>query len=709
MYQDYDSDEAFYKLRDRLPEDKLSETWENWDWEKSKEALYKDQAFLAKMAHKGDMLAVENRQKKMVRELGYKMLAVDKVSRTGSVPGVDGVVWKTSAEKMREAYSLTARDYKAAPMRQIRIWAKNNGRNRYAGIPTYHDRAMTILYGYTLAPVAEALADKKSFAFRRGRSTQDAHDYVIEGLKGNTAPQYVLVCDIKAYYSTIRHAWLLEHIPMDKKILSEHLKAGHVIAGELFPAEDEGLSEGSNLSPYCGNLTLDGLQDYIYLQLYGRKNSIDFANGNMVRFADDMVINCRSREDAEMIRAIVEVFLAERGLKLSTEKTKIVHVTEGFDFLARHYIKKEDGNIYSYPTEKAIGNFTEELNAYIMGHKGSQRDLITGLNKKLVGWASYYRFCDANDAFREVDAAVQTALLVASCSKHPLLPQKKVISKYWYKENGKHIFALQDQKNIRVKRLADVLLINHEKIRLDINPFIDRDYMVNRAVERDIINVNSKYKPIWLRQEGKCYYCGREILPDEPRTLVQKHLHKSPGVNNSAYIHKHCEQSHFRLVRVDKDTDRLSRFDVMEALLKLSDKTDVNRMRYESDKWKYAKLKKYFAKKTVSRITLTFDEIEKISGHQISEYNRTHKNYWYPRQEFANFAYAWLSEGYTMHKLDLKKQKVIFARAEESVSHLNVPEILTSHKIPDDAKIELEEFFEYIIKKYGICKTRDVL
>ena len=109
---------------------------------------------------------------------------------------------------MRAAMSLTSKDYHASPMRQILIVAKNTGKERRPQLPTYRDRAMSVLYGYSLIPVTEALAERKSFAFRPGRSAQDAHAYVFEALKGKDAPSLVVCGDIKAYYSHIQHAWL---------------------------------------------------------------------------------------------------------------------------------------------------------------------------------------------------------------------------------------------------------------------------------------------------------------------------------------------------------------------------------------------------------------------------------------------------------------------------------------------------------------------
>jgi len=347
---------------------------------------------------------------------------------------------------MKAAMSLTSKDYHATPLRQILLKAKNSGKERRAGLPTYYDRAMNVLYGYSLIPVTEALAERKSFAFRPGRSTHDAHAYVMEALKGHNAPTIVVCADIKAYYANIHHSWLLEHVPMDKRVLSEFLNAGIVFAGELFPSEGTGISEGSNISPYLGNFVLDGLQKHIYQGLYGNRTPPDYSNGNLIRFADDILITVRTRETAEQVLELLNSFLAERGLHLSAEKTTIASLEEGFTFLSRTYIRK--GNlIYSYPSEKAVTRFISELQSTIMTNRKSQRELILTLNRKLKGWAGYHRYSDARDAFRQVDAAVQAALLEAALARHPKLAKAKVIAKYWYREaDGRHCYALPDDR-----------------------------------------------------------------------------------------------------------------------------------------------------------------------------------------------------------------------------------------------------------------------
>ncbi len=689
-----------------LPDEYLEKMWNEIDWVAAEQKLADLQERLSVAVYKKNDKEVSDLQKRIVRDPDIKCLAVRHVVSSSMSPGVDRVKWKTPAEKMRAALSLTSKDYHASPMRQILITAKNTGKERRPRLPTYYDRAMNVLYGYSLIPVTEAMAERKSFAFRPGRSTQDAHAYVLEALKGNNAPQLVVCGDIQAYYAHIQHSWLLENVPMDKRVLSEFLNAGIVFAGELFPAEDTGISEGSNISPYLGNFVLDGLQRYIYQNLHGTTAPEDYADGNLIRFADDILVTTRTMENAERIVVILRDFLDERGLILSEEKTKICSVKDGFTFLSRTYIRKGE-HIYSYPSDRAVERFIADIQETISANKKSQRELILLLNRKLKGWAGYHRYSDAMDAFRKVDAAVQTALLDAAIAKHPKMAVPKVISKYWYKESdGHHCYALPDDKSIRVVRLSDTLLLTHNKVKTNVNPFTERDYTEVRTHEREIQNVTGPYRAIWERQSGKCYYCGRPILVDQPRTTVQLDLRQPPSIRNSAYVHKMCVPNEFEVVRTMEDISLLRQYDVYSILEGIATGHPKRIKKEITPSWKHYKLKQYFASCTAASVTLSFADIEKINGVPLPASAAKHRDWWYPRDNCNQIAEAWITEGYTMKSLDLQKKKVTLRRQDEGVSKLIIPEILTSGKIPDNAVFELETHMEYIIAKYGLTKGR---
>lgn len=691
-----------------MPDEVMARLWEQIDWTAAEQKLAALQKSLSLAAFKKDEARVTSLQKRIVRDRDIKCLAVRHVVQSTSSPGVDGVKWKTPAEMMRAALSLTSKNYHASPMRQVIITAKNTGKERRPRLPTYYDRAMNVLYGYSLIPVTEALAERKSFAFRPGRSAQDAHAYVLEAIKGNHAPEIVVCGDIKSYYSHIQHSWLMKHVPMDKRVLSEFLNAGIVFAGELFPAEESGISEGANLSPYLGNFVLDGLQKHIYLALHGTTSPSDFSDGNLIRFADDILVTVRTREGADRVLDALASFLRERGLTLSREKTKVCSTKEGFTFLSRTYVKR-DGLITCTPSDRAVERFIEDITRTIKTSTKSQRDMILQVNRKLKGWAGYHRYSDAMDAFRKVDAAVQTALLESAIAKHQHQPLKKIKAKYWYQEaDGRHSYALPNDKSIRIVRLQDTLLLTHNKVKTNANPFVDQDYTEKRTHSREIQNVGGRYKAVWARQNGRCYYCGRPILADQPRTIVPLNLDSPPSVQNSAYIHKICALNEVELIRTMEDISIVRPYDIISILEGIAaEKPPGKRIKKEIDSsWKHYNLKLFFAKSTAASITLTFKEIEAIDHRWLPASARKNKDWWYPRDNCNMIAEAWITEGYHLHALDVEKEKVTLHRNEEGLSRLVIPKALTTGKLPDNAIFELETHMNYIIEKYGLNKRK---
>lgn len=686
-----------------MPDNVLARLWDEIDWKAAESKLAELQARLTLAAFRQDKKEIENIQKRIVRDIDIKCLAVRHVVKHTSSPGIDGVRWRTSAEQMRAAMSLTSKGYRASPLRQIIIIDKK-GKERRPSLPTYYDRAMNVLYAFSLVPLAEATGDRKSFAFRKGRSAQDAHAYILEALKGKHAPSIIVCADIKACYSHIQHSWIIQNTPMDKRVLTEMMRAGIVFAGELFPAEDQGISEGANLSPHIANIVLDGLQKYIFHGLYGDIEPDDYSDGNMIRFCDDIFVTVRSKDTAKRVIELLKSFLAVRGLFLSEEKTTICNIDDGFTIMSRTYIRK-NGIIYSYPSDKAVERFIGELRDFIATSKKSQRDLILSLNSRLKGWAEYHRYSDAGDAFRKIDAAVQAALWESAVKKHPNMQLAKVKSKYWYKErDGSHWYALPDDKSIRVVRLANTILIMQNKVKTNANPFLDVEYTEKRTHEREIQNVSGPYRAIWERQSGRCYYCGRPILSDQPRTIVTLDLSRPPSVRNSAYIHRICALNDMEILRTDKDIGYLRPFDVMsilENIAKRQEELPKEKPPIGPD-WKYNKLKQFFSKCSSVSVTLTFKEIEKIGEFSLPETARKSRQWWYPRKEYNRIAEAWITEGYYMKKLNLDKAKVTFHRDEDGFSRWQIPDVIATGKLPDNAIYELQTFTDYLIKKYGL-------
>lgn len=164
---------------------------------------------------------------------------------------------------MRAAINLNNGTYKAKELKYFAFKDTKTGKERKCGIPTCYDRAMQVLYSFSLEAISEATADRKSFAFRKCRSPQLAHAFIYDSLTDTDAADWILITDIEAYYDTISHKWLMDNIPVKKSILKEFIHSNCNFNGTLFEKE-EGISLGSNLSTILGNMVLDGLQLYLY-------------------------------------------------------------------------------------------------------------------------------------------------------------------------------------------------------------------------------------------------------------------------------------------------------------------------------------------------------------------------------------------------------------------------------------------------------------
>lgn len=673
----------------KMPKELMAEIWDKYDWKTAEAELLENQQELVKAVYAGNDTRRIELQKRIVRSDAAKMLAVQKVCSTNGTQGTDKIVWRTSDEKYLAAQSLTSKNYHASPYRHIVIESKG-GKKRHINIPTYYDRAMQVLYGFSLNPVAEAYAERKSFAFRKGRSMLDANEYIKEGIK-NPQINYVIITDVMACYQSISHEWLLNNIPMDSRVLKEFLTAGYIFDGELFPTDDYGISLGCNISPILGNMTLDGIQKHIYKSIYG-EDTADFANGNLIRFADDILITVNDIETAEKILKCMEIFMFERGLQLSEHKTQIVSVEEGFDFLSRHYERK-NGIVTVCPSENAVNYELQKLEELILNHKGSQKSLIDKLNRKLTGFASYHKVSNAYHTFRQIDLFVKAHLMKLCEMKHPTWNIEKIKDKYWFLDfDGQYVYALKDKSDVRVKRLADTVISEHRKIKTNANPYLDADYLNARNDNKAIDSVTGKYRAVWNRQAGRCYYCGKKILADHRKEIVPMNLSKNMSVNNIAYIHWQCRNSPVEYAFTDSMP--VSEIDIISVIQGLDKRKSKKGLKFEQ-------LERFFQQSTTSSISLTFKEIENIIGESLCKSAFTKREYWCRTGENC-ISNSWLMNGYTIRRVYLDKKRITFHRTDYKNAAVDIPEVFLSGKIPKNAKCELENYFKFIKEKYGL-------
>ena len=223
--------------------------WKLIDWKKVNRNIKRLQARIVKAIEAGRRGRVKALQRLLAHSFSGKAFAVKRVTenRGKKTAGVDGELWNTPQKKAKAIQELRQHGYQSQPLRRIYIPKKDGKRKRPLGIPTMRDRAMQALYKLTLDPIAETMGDPNSYGFRQERSPADAIAQCFLCFRQKTSPTVVYEGDIRGCFDNIRHEWLLDNIPMDRRILRQWLKAGYIDQNVLYPT-DAGTPQGGVIS-----------------------------------------------------------------------------------------------------------------------------------------------------------------------------------------------------------------------------------------------------------------------------------------------------------------------------------------------------------------------------------------------------------------------------------------------------------------------------
>lgn len=423
--------------------------WNDINWKQAELKVQKIQARIVKAVKEKRWRKVRSLQGMLTRSLSAKQLAVRNVTENQgkSTPGIDGEVWSSPQIKAEQVYKLQWKGYKARPLKRVYI-PKANGRMRSFGIPTLYDRAMQSLQKMGLEPIAETLGDRHSYGFRPIRRAADAIGYIICITSKKTSATWLLDADIKSCFDCISHEWLLENIPMKKRVLIQWLESGYMEKG-LLNATTVGTPQGGIISPILANMALDGLERLIRKSFQNSKPKGENDKVNIVRYADDFLITGKSKEIIqERVKPLVADFLATRGLELSKEKTRIVHITEGADFLGFPIRKYPCGKVLIKPSKYSQKQFRQTIKIELAKLKAvTQTEVIAKLHPKITGWINYYKHCVAKKVFNNLDHWLHQKLWRWAKRRHPNKSLKWVKNKYFHKyQNQNWRFGVWETK-----------------------------------------------------------------------------------------------------------------------------------------------------------------------------------------------------------------------------------------------------------------------
>jgi len=315
-----------------------------------------------------------------------------KVRRKHGKPGVDHVTVaqfgaQADAELPRLQAALRAHTYQPQLVKRVYIPKPGRRELRPLGIPTVRDRVVQGALRHVLEPILERAFAPQSYGFRPGRDAHQALARVDELLQAGYV--HVVDADLKGYFDSIPHDRLLavlRRYVADGSVLA--LVAAYLQQGILDGLREwtptEGTPQGAVLSPLLANLYLNDLD-----------HTMQQAGYQMVRYADDFIILCRTREEAAQALARVQAWVTAAGLTLHPEKTRLVHLDEeraGFDFLGYHHARIKHGRLGRWPREQSLDRFRRRLRELTPRLSGqSLAEQIRRLNPVLRGWGRYFR------------------------------------------------------------------------------------------------------------------------------------------------------------------------------------------------------------------------------------------------------------------------------------------------------------------------------
>jgi len=540
--------------------------WDAVNWRKTNRLVSNLRRRIFRAGKAGDLNKVRSLQKLMLRCRANALVSVRRVTQVNAgkyTPGVDKLVVKTPAARGELVDRLlTQQPWKAKPARRVYI-PKSNGKLRPLGIPTVTDRCLQARVRNALEPYWESQFEGTSYGFRPGRGCHDAIARIFTLATPNRRRKWVVDADIKGAFDNIGHDFLLAAIGEcpGRELVKQWLKAG-VMEDGVFHATEWGTPQGGVISPLLLNIALHGME-----QALGVRHTTKGCAGPrmVVRYADDFVVFCRTQEDAQLVKdQILPAWLAVRGLNLSEEKTRIVHLTEGFDFLGftvKHYKsarKKAGYKLLITPSRKSVAGKREELREVWRQLRGQNvATALWKLNPIVRGWANYFRIGVSSKVFTRMDAFMYHRQLRYVKRAHHGKSRAWRQARYWGRlneaRNDYWVFGDKHTGKFMVK-FSWTTIRRHVLVKGTASPDDPslRDYWWERR-RVNIRKLTHEEVEMALDQDWVCPVCGENLFNGEE---LHRH-HRTPRHEggqdtraNRELVHLYCHhQRHAQLRR----------------------------------------------------------------------------------------------------------------------------------------------------------------
>jgi RNA-directed DNA polymerase len=547
--------------------------WNTIDWKQLHKYVWRLQQRIYRAESERKGRKVRSLQRLLIRSEASLLLSIRRITqinkgkRTAGVDGYKAITSKKRLELYNQMKSMKIMNHNPSPALRKFIPKGLKGKKlRPLGIPVIKDRIYQNIVKLALEPQWEARFESCTYGFRPKRSTHDAIEAIFNKMQPKTKKKWIFEGDFKGCFDNLKHDYILKKMVKfpARKLVEKWLKAGF-IDNHVFHETKYGTPQGGTISPLLANIALHGMEKEIGVKYRSKKNHKTniiyheiFDTKSVVIYADDFVILCETKEEANNMYEKLSPYLKERGLELSEEKTKISHITEGFDFLGFHirqypvtFRGKPEYKLLIKPSKKSIKKCRAKIRDCFKKCQGTNVGiLIKEINPIIRGYGNYWCHVVSKKIFSSIDSYIFFKVRKFLKRMHSNKPRKWIDAKYFHKDiygisKDRWLLTAPDKCG-QIIRMAWTPIERHEIIKYKSTPYdktLENYYFNRDKKEFYINNVKSKQKLAKL-QNYKCLICNSSIVDGEEGLEVHHKIPKCQGgknvYSNLSLVHVSC-------------------------------------------------------------------------------------------------------------------------------------------------------------------------